>query len=207
MTTQDVQKAILEPMTATFAPPKHLLFQPELQERALREYERSLAVFEREVLEQVWRTVCGGHRYKVWPTPATFVKVALALHKNQRTGPPLEAKQTEALALADAYVARYCKTSQLAKQAQRDGWLNELRHYVTEAAWVQAQMLVGIERVSYDSILLRHSDIRSPPEAIAAFQETVRPHVEAGKIKVNVPAVYLQEWKQRAETTGKARGE
>jgi hypothetical protein len=149
MTTQDVQKAIIEPMTATFVPPKHLRFQSEYQECALREYERSLERFDREILEQVWREVCQTHRYNVWPTPATFVQTALTIQNNQRQGSPTEQKQTEALGLMDAYVSRVSKTSQLAKQARRDGWFGDWYNYVTASAWVQAQMLdVGGDEAS-----------------------------------------------------------
>jgi hypothetical protein len=90
--------------------------------------------------------------------------------------------------MAEAYTARYMKTSQVAKLARREGWAGRLREYVTDVAWVQAQLICRVENVGWNARLAEDlGRFSSSAEAVAAYRPTALKAVERGQVRVTVP--------------------
>ena len=53
--------------------------------------------------------------------------------------------------MTDDYATRYMKTSHLARLARQEGWSGRLREYVTDAAWVQAQLLCQVRNIGWNA--------------------------------------------------------
>jgi hypothetical protein len=91
------------------------------------------------------------------------------------------------------------KTSQVAKLARKEGWISHLREYVTDAAWVQAQLIVGVHHIGWNTQLSKEvGRFRSSAEAFDAYRETVRVPVESGHVRVSVPRNRIREWKEQS---------
>ncbi|OWK38947.1 hypothetical protein FRUB_06323 [Fimbriiglobus ruber] len=104
-------------------------------------------------------------------------------------------RRQQALALADAYTARFMKTTHLAKLAQVKGWGPPLAEYVREAAWVQAQIIVGVKDIGFATLLIpKERRFRPADECFAAYRETIAGPVERGRIRVTVPPARIREW-------------
>jgi hypothetical protein len=207
MTTHDVQKRIIEPMTATYIPPRHMRYQPELQEKALDSYLRTLEGFDSETLERAWKKVCREHTYSIWPTPAVIYQAAQASQRKPIELSPEAQKQEQARQLTNDYVSRFRRTSVVAKRAKSEGWLSPLMSYVESAAWGQAQLICGVKEIGFDTCLIQNQEeFSSAQEAFAAYRETVRKPVEQKQIKVQVPLFLIKEWKRQSQEPSEDRG-
>jgi hypothetical protein len=131
----------------------------------------------------------------VWPPPAVIVAACRECAPRQPPPGEEEQRQRRAQALADAYVARYMKMSQVYKLAKRDGWLLD---YVQSAAWVQAQLICQVRDISWDAGLARDlGDCSFSADTFAAYRTTVANPVGKGAIRVTVPAGRVREWQAR----------
>jgi hypothetical protein len=201
MSVADVQAAIIEPML-DYPPPRRLLDRPGGVERALVPYRRALARFSRFVLEQAWQKTLEENKVWCWPTVEALLSNAVAIH--QRTQAREQDTWVEqATRLADQYTRRFMKTHQAAVRAREGGYERELRTYVQEAAWVQAQYLLGRTGVAFTSaVLFPEGEDRN---ARAEWFEKAGTQAEKGSIKVNVPSKLVERWKQQAENRGRTR--
>jgi hypothetical protein len=91
------------------------------------------------------------------------------------------------------------KASALATRARESGYESELRQYVTEVAWVQAQFIVGRKGIAYRSTTLFG---REKPDD--EFFARAREQAAKGCIQVRVPAELVKEWKAEA-SAGRGR--
>jgi hypothetical protein len=210
MNRKDIEEVVLRPMQRTFLPPRHLRYHnpddPDAKEEALEQYYQALAAYDRETLEKAWRKVRAEHDFSIWPTPAKLVQAAELFLPRPR--PPSEAEQRRQRAWesAEEYANRFMKRRQLAKLARRDGWAGRLRVYVQGAAWVQAQLIEGLEKegIGLPTELTHAGAFRSSGEALSHFQKAFRRQVEEGEIDVSVPKGLVEHWKQEAAVRGPA---
>jgi hypothetical protein len=78
-----------------------------------------------------------------------------------------------------------------------------MKEYVREAAWVQAQLIVGRVGVGYSSNVLFG---RQPGcEDAAEFFERARAQAKTGHIRLHVPAAKVEAWKGAAQANGRGR--
>jgi hypothetical protein len=201
--TDAVRDIILKPMCELYLPPLHLRRDADAQDRALAAYETSLAPFDRDTLQRAWDKVVAGQTYWVWPNPGT---IAEACRQCQPKPTPLseeEQRKEKALSMADDYATHYMKTSHLAKLAAREGWSGRLREYVTDAAWVQAQLLCQVKNIGWNAKLAEGlGRFHSSAEAFAAYRKTISHALERGQIRVSIPRSRVLHWKEHAVPDG-----
>jgi hypothetical protein len=210
MSRKDVEEVVLRPMQRVYLPPRHLRFHdaddPDAKEEALEQYYQALSGYDRAALEKAWQRVRAGHDFSIWPTPARLVQAAeLSL---PRPRPPSEAelRHQHALDRAEEYAACFMKRRKVARLAREEGWAGRLRAYVHAAAWVQAQLIDGLDRegITLPGDLTRHSGCRSTKESLAWCKEAFAKQVGAGEIDVPVPEQLVEEWKGEAAAAGPA---
>jgi hypothetical protein len=198
--TDAVRQAILEPMLQLYLPPLHLRADAQAQAGALALYEQALAPFDRGTLERAWQHVVANHAFWVWPNPGAIVAACQRCESRPRPSSDEAQRQAQALEQAEAYTARYLKTSQLAKLARREGWAGRLNEYVAAAAWVQAQLICGVQHLGWDAILVRDlGRFRSSREAFEKYRNTIADPAERGHIRVHVPPSCIRRWKEEAK--------
>ena len=198
--TETVREVILGPMCALYPPPQHLRADHRALSLALAAYEKALAGFDRPTLERGWEEVVSTQTFWCWPNPGEIADACRKYQPHPRTPSEEETRQWQAMDMADTYFARYMKTSQVAKLARKEGWSGPLREYITDAAWVQAQLIVGVRHIGWNARLAReHGEFRSSAEAFDAYWETIREPVESGHVRVNVPRNRIREWKEQCD--------
>ena len=108
--------------------------------------------------------------------------------------------------MADAYTARFMKTTHVARLAKAEGWDLKLGEYVRDAASVQAQLICGVRGVSFAATLVPTEDRHlSAREFFAGYRDTIAGAVERGRIRVAVPTARLREWRDKAGAAGPDR--
>ena len=117
-----VQEVIIRPMTELYLPPLHLRGNAEARARALDAYDKALAGFDRDTLQQAWKTVVAQQTYWVWPNPGVIAEACRHCQPRPKPTNEEEKRREQALDMAEAYTARYMKTSRLAKLARQEGW-------------------------------------------------------------------------------------
>lgn len=210
MSREDVEEVVLRPMRRVYLPPRHLRCydrdDPDAMEEALEQYRQALAGYDRPVLEAAWRRVRAGHDFSIWPTPAKFVQAAELSLPRPRPPTQSDLRRQRALDRAEEYTARFMKQRRVARLAREEGWANRLRGYVHASAWVQAQLIDGLDRegITLPSDLTRHSGCRSTAEALAWSKEAFAKQVGSGEIDVPVPEQLVEGWKGEAAAAGPA---
>jgi hypothetical protein len=200
-----VRAIVIEPMLALYPPPTHLRGNEQAQALALAAYETALAGFDRATLERGWAKVIAEQTYWVWPNPGMIAEACRQCEPVKKGPSEASLRRQQALAMTDAYVARYTKTSQVWKLAKREGWAGLLLDYVQSAAWVQAQLICKTDGIGWNSQLARDlGHFSSSEEAFAAYRETIRNPVEKGSIRVTVPPSRIRAWKERGQQECKA---
>ena len=164
--TDAVRDLILKPMQEIYLPPLHLRHDADAQARALDAYAAALAPFDGDTLQRAWENVVARQTYWVWPAAARSSRPAGNASPGRRRPAEEEQRKAKALDMADDYATQFMKTSHLAKLAAREGWSGRLRDYVTDAAFVQAQLLCHVRNVSFSTNLIEnpgrfHSSQRS----------------------------------------------
>jgi hypothetical protein len=205
----DVEEAVISPMLSAFPAPTHVRGDSVATEVLLDVYRRALSRFDRPVLEQAWQKVAAEQDYWVWPMPETLVKAAerfqsIARRANSTDGDSVVEK---AYALADEYTKRFMKTTQTAVRAREGGYEAELKRYVSEAANVQAQLILRGPQsgVGYTGhVLFAHHGARDRPREQEWFAAQ-REQVARGSIRVHVPKEALERWKELAKQQGQER--
>lgn len=201
---RDVDEAVLGPMVAAFAPPRHLRGDPAAVEAALALYRQALGRFPRPVLERAWRAAAENHPTWAWPTPADVLRQAERLAARVRRDGP--AWVEEAVRLADAYTRRFLQANRAAARARDGGYEGRLRAYVWEAAYVQAQRLAGrADGLNYDAVLFAHLDDDDRRAAMDEFFARAEAQAARGFVRVAVPAAAVRRWEQEATTPGAGR--
>ena len=195
MTAAAVQEYVLQPMLETLPAPLHLRGNKQAIETALQVYRRALSHFSAAILEQAWFKVAAENQYHMWPKCADLL--AAALHFEKAAKGKNEQWLEAATALLDAYVNRFMKTSACATRARAGGYEQQLRNYVTEAAWVQAQYLVGRKAVGYSATVLFQRGETSE-ERSDWFAKT-REQAERGSLRVHVPHSLVEQWRSAAQ--------
>ena len=190
----DVEDAVIRPMTDMFPPPTHLRGNPRAIQTALDVYRRALAGFSRPVLERAFQLVASENEYCAWPKLPYLVQACASREK--RAAPPADDWVEKATALTDAYVKRFMLASQVAVRAREGGYERELKEYVREAAWVQSQYVVGRKGVGYSSVVL--FKFGEDQEAREEFFARAREQAEKGHVRVHVPARMVERWKGQA---------
>lgn len=203
-----VEEAILRPMRAIYPPPVHLRGDPDALRLALDTYRRGLARFERPVLEAAWQLAAEGNEYWTWPKLSDLIGHAQEIKRQEQrrngTGRPASDERIEqAVALSDAYTRSFMKSSRLAGRSKAEGWERQLRAYVQEAAWVQAEFICGVPAVGYSATLFNYPHISAEEcrEQAETFLTAAREQAEKGHIRVHVPPRMVQQW-----TAGAAKG-
>ena len=205
MPSSDVEVAIIQPMAATLPAPLHVRGKPAAIETLLNVYrQRAGWLREGDAGEGVAQGRVG----------AGLLDLAHAGNAGQggpalpRSAHPFDPRQSEAWvekaqALTDAAVRRFMRTSVHATRAREGGYEAALKEYVREAAWVQAQVIVGRVGVGYSSHVLFG---RQPDRGEAAeFFERARSQAATGHIRVHVAAEKVQAWKGASQAAGRGR--
>ena len=196
--TDAVRDIILKPMQELYLPPLHLRHDVDAQARALAAYETALAAFDRDTLQRAWEHVVAHQSYWVWPSCGTIAEACRQCRPRPEPPSDEEQRKEKASRMADAYAARFMKTSHLAKLAAREGWSGRLREYVTDAAHVQAQLLCGVRDVSFSTNLIAdRSRFHSSREAFAAYRKTIDTTVQSGSINVPIPPDRIRRWQDQ----------
>jgi hypothetical protein len=196
--SQAVREVILGPMRALYPPPQHLR-EPKALEIALAAYETALARFDRETLQKGWDKIIADHNFWCWPNPGLIVEACRQCEKRPKPPSEEEQRRQQALEMAEAYTAHYMKTSQVARQARRDGWAGHLLEYVQAAAWVQAQLICQVRHIGWDTKLAQGlGQFRSSSDAFLAYRKTAEKAVERGLVRVSIPQSRIHEWKEQS---------
>jgi hypothetical protein len=198
--TQAVRDIILTPMQELYLPPLHLRRDADAQARALAAYEAALSSFDPDTLQRGWAKVVAEQTYWVWPNPGTIAEACRSFQP--KPAPPSEEQQRQAKALqmTDDYATRYMKTSHLAKLARREGWSGRLREHVTDAAWVQAQLICRVKNIGWNAKLADGlGRFHSSAEAFAAYRKTISHAIERGQIRVRIPPSCIRHWQQECQ--------
>jgi hypothetical protein len=195
-----VREAIIEPMLVTYLPPQQVRHDSAARNRALAEYTKTLAPFDRETLERAWELVKATHLLVIWPAPGTIAEACRQCQPKPRPPTEEERQRQKSLAMADAYTARYMKTSHLAQLARQEQWADRLREYVAATAWVQAQMICQVRHIGWDKLLLPDGErYRSSQAAFEAIRPALARQVEKGTIQVHIPQARIRQWKDEAQ--------
>jgi hypothetical protein len=190
-----VEDAIIRPMLRAYQPPGYLKADRERAEAVLDIYRESLARFARPVLEQAWRRAAEQNGFWCWPTCDDIVKAAEHFHALAHPKiKPDDSWVEKATALADAYTRKFMKTSAVAVRSREGRYEAELRQYVTEVSWVQAQYILGRKDIAYRSTTLFG---REKPDD--EFFARAREQAETGSIRVRVPLALVERWREGAE--------
>lgn len=209
MSREDVEEVVLRPMQRVYLPPRHLRHHdtddPDAKEEALEQYHQALAGYDRAALQKAWQRVRAEHDFSIWPTPAKLVQAAELSLPRQRPPSEAELRQQHAMDRAEEYATNFMKRRKVARLAREEGWAGRLRAYVHAAAWVQAQLIDGLDRegVTLPADLTRHAGCRSTKEALAWCREAFAAQADAGEIDVRVPERLAAEWKHEAEARGR----
>ena len=154
-------------------------------------------------LEAAWRKVVAEHTSWVWPLPGEIARNCRRV--SARMPQSEEAiRREQALALAESYTARYLRKSHLARVAGAEGWVPRLREFVREAAWVQAQLLLGVSGIGWNPAILMPdaNEYGSSQSAFKVYQKSIEGAVSRGKIRVAVPPSRCSEWRYGCTTRG-----
>lgn len=194
--TGAVQEHIIGPMLAIYPPPQHLRGDRRRQAEALAAYTKALARFDAPTLAAGWQKVVAEHPFWVWPNPGAIADACRACLPKPPAVSDGEQRRQAAEALADAYTARFMKTTQFAKLAEREGWAPRLREYVRDAAWVQAQLIEGVYPVGFPTNLIPRGERHRPlVETFAEYRGGVMGAVDRGRVRVSVPPDRIRGWK------------
>jgi hypothetical protein len=154
MSAEDVNELVIDPMVARLPPPKHIRGDDKAAEGLLNRYRGALAGFRRPILEEGWETAASRLTVWTWPTPGEVAEACMeAQRKAEREGRNDEWVQAAEDA-SYAYTKRFMKTSAVAARARAEGREAELKRYVKECAWVQAQAIEGQQRLGYNGTVL-----------------------------------------------------
>jgi hypothetical protein len=196
--TEAARDIIIEPMLELYLPPLHLRQDAQAQERALAAYEKALAGFDRDTLQRGWNKVVAQQTYWVWPNPGTIAEACRQCQPRPTRPSEEEQRREKALDMAEAYTARYMKTSHLGRLARQEGWSGRLREYVADAAWVQAQLLCQVKNIGWNARLAEGlGTFHSSAEAFAAYRKTITHSIERGQIRVHIPQARVRQWKEQ----------
>jgi hypothetical protein len=143
-------------MQLELPPPTHLRGDPEAQKQFLADYERVLSGWPREILEAAWPVVLSRQEFWIWPRPQQIYDACKQITAQRQQPNNLEKRRQEAQELANRYVCNYLRRSQVAKLAEKEGWITPLRHLVRESAWVQAQLLCKVNSLGWDASIADH---------------------------------------------------
>jgi hypothetical protein len=201
--TQAVREVIITPMVELYLPPLHLRADPAARIRALDAYEKALAPFDRDTLQRAWEMVVAQQTFWVWPNPGVIVEACRQCQPKPKPPSVEDQPRTKALKMAEEYVCKYMRTSQLAKLGTREGWEWHLRKYVMDAAFVQAQILCGTDHIAWNIHLADElGDFASSQQAFVEYRKTIDNAVERGKIRVTVPRVRIRQWSEEGRQRG-----
>lgn len=206
--TTAVQTLITGPMLALYPPPQHLRGDAQQQAAALAAYDKALARFDAATLAAGWELVTAKHQFWVWPNPGTLAEACRRCEPPRPAASDQGERRQRADAMAETYAAKFMRSTHLAKLAQAEGWAGRLAEYVRDAAWVQAQLICGLSRVSFASSLVpaecRHL---SAGEFIAGYRESVAGVLGRGVVRVTVPPSRIRGWKScHAGSADRRRG-
>lgn len=208
-----MEEAVLRPMQRVYLPPRHLrrydTDDPDAKEEALEQYRQALAGYDRATLEKAWQRVRAGHDYSIWPTPAALVQAAELSLPRPRPPSEVELRQLRAMERAEEYAAAFMRRRKVARLAREEGWAGRLRSYVFAAAWVQAQLIDGLDRepgagITLPADLTRHAGCGTSAEALAWCREAFAAQTDAGEIDVRVPERLAGAWRREAAERGTA---
>jgi hypothetical protein len=186
-------------MRALYPPPQHLRDDSRALTLALTSYEAALAGFDRGTLQRGWEKVVADHNFWCWPNPGLIVEACRQCEPRPKPPSEEEQRRQQALEMAQAYTARYMKTSQVARLARREGWAGQLLDFVQAAAWVQAQLICQVQHIGWDTKLTQGlGQFHTSKDAFAAYRKTVEKAVEHGHIRVTVPQARIRTWKERS---------
>jgi hypothetical protein len=192
-----VWRLVLNPMQEMFPAPNHLRASDQARKEALRVYEAALIGFDDEVLRTAWEKVAGNRDLWCWPASG---EIANACREAQKAR-PRNGGQSELIdkanELATQYVKGFMKRSRVAARAKNGGWDGELKSYLFEVAWVQAQFLAGVKDVGYSARALKGAspgDSKDVRQQAAEFLKNAREQAAKGTIRVQLPNVLVRDW-------------
>ena len=205
MPRSDVEVAIIQPMVATLPAPLHIRGDPAAIEALLNVYRRALDRFDRAVLDKAWQKAAEEQDFWMWPMPEALVKAAEHFHNLAHPFDPRESDAwvERANDAAHAYTKRFMQTTTAAVRSREGGYEAELKGYVREAAWVQAQLIEGREGVGYSSHVLFGP--QPDRKEMAEFFEKARAQANTGHIRLYVPAAKIGVWQAGVQADGRGR--
>jgi hypothetical protein len=183
-------------------PPTHLRGDAEAQKQFLADYEQVLSGWSQEVLEAAWPDVLSRQEFWIWPRPQQIHDACKQIASQRQQPINHEERRREAEELANRYTHKYLRRSQLAKLAEKEGWITSLTHFVQESAWVQAQLLCKVSSIGWDTSIAAHlGEFHSSQEAFNAFRQTVAGAIRRGRIEVHVPPALIRAWKDEVQNS------
>ncbi|MGL4550511.1 MAG: hypothetical protein ACRC33_04940 [Gemmataceae bacterium] len=191
---------VLRKMVATYPAPNHLRGNREGYEAALDVYRRALSRFSPEAIEKGYQKACEGNDLWCWVKVGQLVAAVESFEPRRRPDDGWVARATE---MADACVKRHMKSAQAAR-AEAGGYGPELRTYVREAAWVQAQYALGRGGIAYRSAVL-FAHCPGDRDEQEAFFGRCREQAATGQIKVTVPPRLVKAWRESHAGEGRGR--
>lgn len=195
-----VWQIVLAPMQQTFPAPTHLRGNKETKDQALRLYEKALIGFEDDVLQSAWEQVGGKNELWCWPPSGELVKACReAKIAKARQAPKDNGLESKANELANGYIRSFMKRSRVAAKARLEGWALELKAYLSDVAWVQAQFLVGMKYIGWSGSIVKGfppESRKSQDQQVAEFLADAKAQAARGSIRVNVPHTLIRRWEE-----------
>jgi hypothetical protein len=194
MTTEDAN-ALLKRMQFTYRTPADIRGNPEAVEERLRIYRHALERFDADILDRAWLKAAARQRYPQWPDCVDIVQAAEEFHSLKHPRVKVDDGWVEkATSMADSYTRRFMKTSAVAVRAREGGFERELKEYIVEASWVQAQYILGRKDIAYRSTTLFDHDKPDDEFFARAWEQAAK-----GCIQVRVPHAIIERWRDGAE--------
>jgi hypothetical protein len=115
-------------------------------------YKRSLAPFDSDTVQRAWQKIVAEHTFwGTWLNPGMIAEACRQCQPRPIPPPTDGQRKAKPFDLADDYATGYMKTSHLAKLAEGEGWSGRLLECVTDAGWVQAQLLCDVRDIGWNA--------------------------------------------------------
>ena len=198
-------EAFIARMNGRYSPTKRLQADEDALNAAVDDYRRVLGKIDKLTMEAAWRLIVERHDSWCWPHVCDVIQACEDARRAAHPAGEVDSQVQEIEDLSYGYTKRFMKNSTVAARARENGYERELKEYVREASWVQAQLIVRPDAgVGYSSAVL-FPDKERDRHAEEEFFEKARAQARTGHIRVHVPPAMIRRWQEEAVERGRGR--
>jgi hypothetical protein len=155
MSREDVLALIIEPMRASYLPPRADM-RPEEIALALQAYTTALKSFPTDALSDAWTDVVATHRGRNWPVPAVIVLAATKAARDRRQAKADAEPKRDFAAERERYWRACCKSDKAMRAAE------------ASVAWALKCAILDEGKSLYEINLQAFVDAQASAERVAA---------------------------------------